>query len=524
MFFVMRGNNRILGAGLILALMGSVAGCGASSSENTVDITEIASGGQTQEIVTSYEVPIQIPNILVDQTGYLSQAEKTIVFRGKELPSEFSVYSLDNNELVYSGKVLKPSYNEDRDEYNAVGYFNELTEEGSYYVYADMLGESYSFSISDSIYTELINEVCKKFYINRCGIGLSENYAGDSAHSACHTSAAHLQEDTSVEIDVTGGWHMDELADRDTNAGCKIAENFLLAYEMNDAAFTDEMGIPESGNGVPDILDEVRYEVEWLMKMQDSKTGGEYGAAMTDSSKGGDLFNYPVIVTPVSMDATISFAAMMARFSYLYQEFDAEFATECLKAADKAWNCYISNQNVSESSAAFKAAAQLYRATGNSNYNDVLQSFFEREDFSELFNSDEDIFIGSVTYLSTNQNVEVEQCGKLMKYLMKRSEAIAAKADVSAYRVIDDDAEQDFTQFLYDMRCLTITDHIIYNHEYTTIIQNHVHYLMGMNPSAINYLTDGTERTFEDVDGTSSLMSNPQSNVLIAFMLSVLVA
>ncbi len=523
MFFVMRGKNKIVGVGVILALIGSVAGCGASSGDNTVDITEIASGGQTQEIVTTYEVPVQTPNILVDQTGYLTQAEKTIVFRGKELPAEFTVCSLESGDIVYTGKVLKPSYDEETGEYNALGYFTELNEEGSYYVCADKLGESYSFTISDGIYTDLLTQACKKFYINRCGIGLSENYAGERAHSACHTSAAHLQENSDVELDVTGGWHMDELADRDTNSGCKIAENFLLAYEMNGNAFTDEMGIPESGNGIPDVLDEVKYEVDWLLKMQDSKTGGEYGAAMTDSSKGGDIFNYPVVVTPVSMEATINFAAMMARFSYLYQEFDPEFATECLKAADKAWNCYISNQNVSDSSAAFNAAAQLYRATGNSNYNDVLQMFFEKTDFAELFNDDEDIFIGAVTYLSTNQDVDVDQCGKLMKYLMKRSEAIAAESDASAYRVIDDEAEQDFSKFMYDMRCLTITDHIIYNHEYTTIIQNHVHYLMGMNPSAINYLTDTTERTFEDVEGTSSLMSNPYNDVLIGFMLSVLV-
>ncbi len=523
MFFVMRGFNKIMRAGLIIALMGSVAGCGASSSDNAVDIEEIASGGQAQEIESTYEVPVQIPNILIDQVGYVAESEKVVIFRGKELPLQFNIYSLEENELVYTGNVLKASYNEKTGEYNALGYFNELTTEGSYYIRADILGESYSFTISDSIYEELFNEACKKFYINRCGIGISEAYAGENAHSACHTAVAHLQEDGNTELDVTGGWHMDAVGDRDTNTGCMIVENFLLAYEMNKEAFTDDIGIPESGNGIPDILDEVKYEVDWLLKMQDSKTGGEYGAAMTDNTKGGDLFSYPVVVTPVSMDATIKFAAMMARFSYFYHEYDEEFATECLRAADKAWNCYISNQDVSESSGAFKAAAQLYRATGNNAYNEVLQVFFAKKDFEELFESDEDIFIGSVTYLSTNQDVDVEQCGRLMKYLMKRSEAIASDADTSAYRVVDDNAEVDFMKFMYDMRCLTITDHIIYNHEYTTIIENHMHYLMGMNPSALNYLTDSTERTFKDEEGTASLLSNPQNDVLIAFMLSVLV-
>ena len=512
----MRGKKKIVAAVLMTAVLGSAAGCGASSSDNTI----VEKEKKIAEF--DYEVPVQIPNILVDQTGFLPASDKVVVFRGKELPRTFTVCRLEDGKPCFEGEVLKQSFDKDLGVNFAVGYFSDLTEEGDYYIYADHLGESYSFSISENTISDLLNEACKKFYYNRCGIALSENYAGDNAHSACHTVAAKLQEDESILIDVTGGWHMDEQADRDTNVGSKIAENFLLAYEMDEEAFTDDTGIPESGNEIPDILDEVRYEVEWLLKMQDEKTGGEYGAAITDASKGGDIFTYPVVVTPVSMEATINFAAMMAKFSYFYQQYDPEFATVCLRAADKAWNCYRVNQNMEDSSAAFKAAAQLYRATGNQDYEAVLNSFFSRKDFDELFNTDEDVFIGAVTYLSTSQMVDVEQCGKLMKMLMKKSEKIAEAATKSQFLVTDIAAEQDFSQLLYDMRCLTITDHIIYNHEYTTIIENHLHFLMGMNPSAINYITDSTERTYQDDDEKNGILNDPRNNALLIFMLSVL--
>lgn len=510
--------RKILTLGIIMTMVGSVAGCGASSAETTTDVAE-----HTKEVISSvdYEVPQQIPGILVDQVGYNCNSEKAIVLRGDDLPETFGIYELESGKKVFSGEILKPVYNEELDEYDCQGYFTDFTKEGSYFISTDVVGESFSFTIKEDAFKEVFDEACKKYYINRCGIALSENYAGDNAHSACHTQPAHLQEDPATEIDVTGGWHMDESAGRDTALGCNIAENLLLAYEMNPSAFTDEVGVPESGNGIPDILDEVKYEVDWLLKMQDPRTGGEYGAALTDPVRGGEAINTPVVVAPVSMEATISFASAMARFSYTFQQYDPEFATQCLKAADRAYSCFLNNQKASDNTAAFKAAAQLYRATGAASYEEVLRSYFEREDFFELFDADENVFIGGVTYMSINQSVDVDVCRKLMKALMKRSEAIASAASKSTYLVTDLGRKDGFDRMLKDMRCLTITDHIIYNYEYTTIIENHAHFLMGRNPDAVNYVTSATERTYLDA-GMASIAGDPWRNSLFIFMLSVL--
>ena len=521
MFSVMGRKNRIIAAVLLLSLIGSVAGCGASSAEKQIDTTK----ANAEEVETTasgeYVVPNQIPSVLADQVGYNTESVKTVILHGKKLPKTFSIKELGTKEEKYTGDVVKSVYNDDTKEYTGIGYFTDLKEAGKYYVSADIIGESYSFAISEDAHADVFNEACKKYYINRCGTSLSEDYAGENAHSACHTTPAHLQDHPETEIDVTGGWHMDEQADRDTTVGCKVAENLLLAFEMNEAAFTDEAGIPESGNEIPDILDEVRYEVEWLLKMQDAKTGGEYGAALTDSSGGGDVMTYPVIVTPVSMDATINFASVLAKFSYIYQKYDGEFATTCLKAADRAWSCYFNNQKAQDNTTVFKAAAELYRATGSLGYETVLEEYFAEPEFDRIFNEDENILIGSVVYLSTSQKVDVSRCEYLMKLLMVRSERIAQKATQSAYLVTKTDVKS-FNELLEDMRCLTITDHIIYNHEYTTIIENHAHFLMGMNPGAVNYVTDTTERTYADEAGIG-ILNDPQADALLVFMLSVLV-
>ena len=518
MSYECNGFKKIIIAGLSMTMIGSVAGCGASSAELEAEVSEIATKAPA---LVDYQVPVQVPRGLVDQLGYSKDSEKVVVFKGEDISGNFGIYDVETGKNVYTGEIVKPVYDENLNEYVSLGYFNDLEEEGQYCVYTDATGESYSFSVKEDAFKELFNEACKKYYINRCGIGLSENYAGDNAHSACHTTMARLQEDPSVQIDVSGGWHMDELARRDAALGSRIAENLLVAYEMNPSAFTDDTGIPESGNQIPDILDEVRFEAEWLLKMQDSRTGGEYAAAVTDVQKGGDVFAAPVLVTPVSMEATISFASAMARFSYFYQQYDPEFATTALKAADRAFSCFLNNKRAEDDSAAFKAAVQLYRATGSLVYTDIMDGYFNRPDFDELFNSDENIFLGAVTYLSINQKVDVERCTYLMKLLMKASEKIAAKASGSSFLVTDEDTENGFENMLKDMRCLTITDHIIYNHEYTTIIENHVHFLSGINAGAVNYLTDDTERTYLD-SGENGLLNDPESVALLIFMLSVL--
>ncbi|MCR5157098.1 MAG: glycoside hydrolase family 9 protein [Butyrivibrio sp.] len=520
MFFDIKRVKRIIGAGLMVPVVGSVAACGASSDETGQDNFEFSISGLKSEDV-SYEVPKQTPNILVDQKGFKTSSEKTVVFRGEELEGTFGIYDLDSGKLVYTGEISKPVFNEELGEYDSFGRFNDFDAEGSYFIRTGVVGESYSFGISGDYYAEILEDACKKYYMNRCGIAVSENYGGGVAHSACHTKSARLQEDPEVQIDVTGGWHMDEQAGRDTGLGCRIADNLLLAYEMNIDVFGDETGIPESGNNIPDILDEVRYEAQWLLKMQDTRTGGIYGAAVTDTSGGSDIFTAPVVVTPVSMDATIGFASMMARFSYCYQQFDPDFATTCLKAADRAWTCFLNNKKAIDETAAYKAAAQLYRATGSDTYHEVIKSFFAKSDFFELFENDENIFMGSVSYMSTNQSVDREMCESLMKALMKKASGVAERAGKSPYLVCSGAGKKDFDGLLSDMRCLTITDHIIYNHEYTTIIENHVHYLMGMNPEAVNYVTDDTERTYADT-GDIGIMNDPGRDALFIIMLSVL--
>ncbi|MCR5656613.1 MAG: glycoside hydrolase family 9 protein [Butyrivibrio sp.] len=513
-------------SGLVAALMlvpataFSLTGCNKATpsvkTETTVLEQETHKADPAPNVV--YEIPTVVPRTLVDQNGYRTGAEKSVVFRGENLPEVFYVFNMDTNELEYTGQIRENTFDAESGEPTGIGYFTDMTTDGNYYIYTDTLGSSYSFNIKNDLYDNIFNEACRTYYLNRCGMNLSEGLAGEKAHAACHVKEAHLQEDSSKTLDVTGGWHLNAQADRDAVQGCKIAQNLLLSYEMNPESIGDESGIPESGNGIPDLLDEIKYEIDWLMKMQDERTGGVYGAALTVRD-GSDLLESDVEVTPITMEATIRFAALLADFSYQYQSFDPEYATTCLKCADRAYSLFVNTEDISSSSLGFHAAAQLYRATGASSYETVLTSFFGKSDFSTLFNDDEDVFLGGVVYISTSQKVNVDTCSMIMKLLMKKASKVANDARASAYLVTD---EKDHAKILDDMRTITITDHIIYNYEYTTIIENHAHFLMGRNPEAVNYVTDTTEHTFLDTDEGTGIMNQPLLNAKFIFMVSVI--
>ncbi|WP_408069627.1 glycoside hydrolase family 9 protein [Butyrivibrio sp. JL13D10] len=492
--------------------------CGCKGSDKTESVTpEQEAQGSAPAPNVVYDVPVMVPGALVDQNGYRTGAEKAVIFKGTDLPDVFYVYNARTDELEYTGQMRTTNHTEDGAEIKE-GYFTDMIEDGTYYIYADTIGSSYSFRIQNDLYDDIFNEACRTYYKNRCGTSVSEALAGDNAHAACHTGEAHLQEDPARSIDASGGWHLNAQADRDVVTGCKIAQNLLLAYEMNSKVITDDSGIPESGNGIPDLLDEVRYEVEWLMKMQDERTGGVYGSALTVRDENVDLMQADVEVTPITMEATIRFATLLSDFGYLYQSFDSDFATICLKCADRAYSIYASTENVKEKPEGFYAAAQLYRATGASNYEQVLTSFFESGSFDKMFKENEDVFLGGITYISTNQKVNVDVCSKIMKLLMNKTTGIVNSARNSAFMV----TSEDHAKLLDDMRTITITDHIIYNYEYTTIIENHAHYLMGRNPEAVNYVTDSTEHTYLDTDEGTGIMNQPLLNAKLIFMLSVI--
>ena len=321
-------------------------------------------------------------SINIDQVGYTPDSSKVAVFRNITGQSDFSVINADSGQVAYTGTLVSRGVNSSADETNWTGDFSEFKDPGRYYISCSGLDDSYTFEIGENVYSELLDDSVRMLYLQRCGTQINDEYFG---HAACHTSIATVLE-TGEKIDVSGGWHDAGDYGRYTVAASKAVADLLYAYQEAPSLYSDNIGIPESGNGIPDILDETRYELEWMLKMQ-RNDGGVYHKVTCETFPGYVMptdETAPLIVTPVSTTATADFCAVMALASEFYKEVDTSFSEKCLSAAENAWAFLEANPNfifnnpeiivtgeygdTSDKDERYWAAAQMYRTSGDAKY------------------------------------------------------------------------------------------------------------------------------------------------------------
>lgn len=443
----------------------NVAAFGQKSGEMVSDYAWEASGG---EVDLSYEVPPSGPNILVNQLGYEPDGNKTAIFRGENLGPVFNLRRADTGEVVYTGDVKAKGYDEFSGEDNSYGIFTDFITPGEYYVQMDGIGESYRFSIRENLYYPLLERSCLQYYEHRDARG---------------PQAAGASE----------GWLMNEKGRNKEVTACRSLLNLLLSYEIFPEVFGDETGISESGNGIPDILDECRYEVEWLLEQ-----------AQTTPDENGELCAWRT--------------AALAKFAYFYRSMDNAFAGSCLKVAENAWNSARKDLTVPEDLLAL-AAAEMYRLTGSSQYQKVITAYLEGQAAKEGVMTELGFYSG-LTYLNMKNRVDVSLCDKVIKKLMKEAEDISEKSRQQNYLVYSEKEAADTEAMLMEMIRLSVVNHIITNHEYNTVIENHFHYLMGRNPQGICYVGEVGSAHAEGAD----VFENAWQNSAFLFMVSELMS
>lgn len=222
------------------------------------------------------------------------------------------------------------------------------------------------------------------------------------------------------------------------------------------------------------------------------------------------------------INATLLFAACMTKFSYLYQQYDAQYANQCLRAADKAWKKakadIISDANAEyDSTYQFYAATELFRKTGSYQYHSEAKAYMQQYGKFELENDIQ--LLGLMTYLSTKRKVDINLCNKIMKQIMTASEDISRKSKKSLY-MVSGEPEDKMDELLWDMVILSISDSVLSTKEYATVLEDHVHYLLGRNPNAVSYLTiDGSDC----IDDNIQIEKDLERSIAFLFLLSNIV-
>ncbi|KAB8145970.1 glycosyl hydrolase family 5 [Chloroflexia bacterium SDU3-3] len=274
---------------------------------------------------------------------------------------------------------------------------------------------SYPFTIASTLYDTLRYDALAYFYHNRSGIPIEAQYVGEQyARPAGHVGIAPNQGDTSVpcaadvpcdyRLDVSGGWY--DAGDQGkyvVNGGISVwmlQNQYERLSKVDRAALADfgdgALQIPERQNGAPDLLDEARWEMEFLLKMQvpaGQPLAGMAHHKMHDANWTGfpmrpDLDSQPRVLRPPSTAATLNLAAAAAQCARVWQPYDAAFADRCLAAAQTAWQAALAHPSVlapasdgtgggayndtDVSDEFYWAAAELFATTGEAQYHSFM--------------------------------------------------------------------------------------------------------------------------------------------------------
>ncbi len=384
------------------------------------------------------------PSINVNQVGYRPDSKKIAVFRDVTNETQFSVVNSATDKTVFTGSLENKKDNPSAGETNWYGDFSSVKEPGKYYITCGNLDKSYEFSIGDDVYSNLVDDSVRMLYLQRCGIAVKDS---KFSHVACHTDQATIY-GTNNKIDVSGGWHDAGDYGRYVVPGAKAVADILYAYDRNPELYGDNLNIPESGNGIPDVLDEARFELEWMLKMQ-AESGGVYHKVTCENFPGYVMpqeETAPLIVTPISTTATADFCASMAMAYEFYSPFDKNFADKCLKAAEKAWGFLEQNPNMifknpadittgdygdmSDSDERYWAAAQMYRATGESAYLTKLEGMTVKKNLDWTTVGD----YGNIA-LATMKNIDKESSvyKKAVNTIVSEAESFAGVSASTGY-------------------------------------------------------------------------------------------
>jgi len=209
--------------------------------------------------------------------------------------------------------------------------FSSVKDEGEYYVFDPSTSKaSYPFFINNSVYSDLLKQVMRAFYYQRSGVAKpypyaesgwtdTESFQGNDQDKHCRLVTDKNNGATSK--DLSGGWFDAGDYNKYVNFTFSTLHNLLFAFEQNPAAFIDNYNIPESSNGIPDILDEIKWELDWLLKMQlaDGSVLMKVAHPNFESASPPSADNAPTYYGPAQQSATLTFCSIMAHAALVFQ-------------------------------------------------------------------------------------------------------------------------------------------------------------------------------------------------------------
>lgn len=300
---------------------------------------------------------VVVPAVRVNQLGYAPSWTKLATLVTKATGAQDWQLLDSAGKAVAKGKTQPFGTDSASGDTVQLIDFSTVTAPGKGYVLAVGGDKSDPFEIEPGLYSGLKKDALHYFYQTRSGIEIKMPYAGrqDLARPAGHPKdevSCAPEAKCNYKLDVTGGWYdAGDYGKYVVNGGIS-AWTLMNWYERTKfmggapASIADGKDvIPESGNKTPDVLDEARWEVGFLLKMQvpdGQPNAGLVHHKMHDVDWSGlgiapHESKMNRALRPVSTAATLNLAAAAAQAARLFKTFDPAFSQKCLKAAEKAY-------------------------------------------------------------------------------------------------------------------------------------------------------------------------------------------
>jgi alpha-glucosidase len=370
-------------------------------------VAKMSPGGESAVLTPAVPAPM----IDLNQVGYYPSAPKMAIVTGAPATDRFFVVAAGRGDTAFAGQLgpLMASANSSLS--TRLADFTGLWKDGDYFLVVPGMERSYPFRIGSGVLYPVVRAAVKGYYYQRSGMALTPEYAGQWSRPAghpdtqvlVHPSAATAMRPAGTVISTPGGWY--DAGDYNkyiVNSGITMG-TLLDAYEDFPGFFdTLHTNIPPIA-GVPDLLNEVLYNLRWMLTMQDPGDGGVYHKctnAVFDGMVMPGVTKAPRYVVEKGTAATLDFAAVMAQAARVLRHFRTSLpglSDSCLRAAELAWKWAQQHPNLAYDQNAmnksflpqvttgaygdfsfkdewFWAAAELMVTTGDAAYGEVIKA------------------------------------------------------------------------------------------------------------------------------------------------------
>lgn len=469
-------------------------------------------------------------SIWVDQVGYLPEGNKRAILNFAS--DDFEVIAEDG-KTVFTGKTKHFGTDDisGADVYTAE--FDDLRAEGKYRIKAGG-ASSVSFTVSRDVYGGLLKDLLKCFYYLRCGDALDPEYAGQYYHAPCHMSKATVYGEDADPVDVTGGWHDAGDFGRYSTAGAVAVAHLLYGVRFFGGLLNIHFDIPKAEcerGTLPDILAEVKVELDFLLKMQ-RPDGGVWHKVTTfrhaefimPEDDHGELFLFHV-----SSLATADIAAVFALAYTVYRDHDGAYADKLMQASLRAYEWLEANPDPllfynapgsgtgeysedEDISNRYWAACSLYEATGDDRYlrdaSSLYKALAEYDAHAPRKGYQGDVFtcmgwgevagLGSLSLILKDDNNALTD--SIRQSFSKEADRLRMTASKNGFNLCMSKA--DFIwgsnmELLKYLMILSIADRVDGTGKNRDLILSGVDYLLGMNSMDTSYVTGHGEHAYK---------------------------